>query len=137
VRPRSHDREKLLDIAELLFERGVIVSAETVRRWCNGMNGPHSTGEKMQDVDHRSREDGIEVPKLGDHRDLPRQIGVPIIKHTIVGVDIAKKVMQVHRVDPDSGEIVNKPIKSAAFLKYFANRPAWSRAGAPNIGPDG
>ncbi|MBB5443741.1 hypothetical protein HDG38_002365 [Paraburkholderia sp. WSM4177] len=26
--------------------------------------------------------------------------------HMIVGVDIAKNVMQVHWVDPDSGEIV-------------------------------
>ncbi len=42
--------------------------------------------------------------------------------HTIVGVDIAKNVMQVHWVDPDSGEIVNKPIKRAVFLEYFANR---------------
>ncbi|MBC8733434.1 IS110 family transposase [Paraburkholderia sp. UCT2] len=42
--------------------------------------------------------------------------------HTIVGVDIAKNVMQVHWVDPDSGEIVNRPIKRAAFLEYFANR---------------
>jgi hypothetical protein len=36
--------------------------------------------------------------------------------HTIVGVDIAKNVMQVHWVDPNSGEIVNKPIKRAVFL---------------------
>lgn len=42
--------------------------------------------------------------------------------HTIVGVDIAKNVMQVHWVDPETGEIVNRPIKRAAFLEYFANR---------------
>ncbi|SOE56881.1 Transposase [Caballeronia arationis] len=42
--------------------------------------------------------------------------------HTIVGVDIAKNVMQVHWVDPETGEIVNKPVKRAAFLEYFANR---------------
>src|SRR5258708_13906291 len=41
---------------------------------------------------------------------------------TIVGVDTAKNVMQVHWVDPDSGEIVNKSIKRAVFLEYFANR---------------
>ncbi|MDQ0621886.1 MULTISPECIES: IS110 family transposase [Paraburkholderia] len=45
------------------------------------------------------------------------------MKHTIVGVDIAKNVMQVHWVDADSGEIVNKPIKRAVFLEYFVNRP--------------
>lgn len=44
------------------------------------------------------------------------------MKHTIVGVDIAKNVMQIHWVDADSGEIVNKPIKRAAFLEYFSNR---------------
>ena len=59
------------------------------------MNGPHSTGDEMQDVDHLSQEDGIEVPKLEDHKDLPRQIGVAIMKHTIVGVDIAKNVMEL------------------------------------------
>ncbi|VVE10953.1 transposase [Pandoraea horticolens] len=41
---------------------------------------------------------------------------------TIMGVDIAKNVMQVHWVDPETGEIVNRPIKRAAFLEYFANR---------------
>jgi len=28
----------------------------------------------------------------------------------------------LHWVDPDSGEIVNKPIKRAMFLEHFANR---------------
>ena len=42
--------------------------------------------------------------------------------HTAVGVDIAKNVMQVHWVDPQTGAVVNKPIKRAAFLEYFANR---------------
>ncbi|BCF97293.1 IS110 family transposase (plasmid) [Paraburkholderia sp. PGU19] len=41
---------------------------------------------------------------------------------TPVGVDIAKSVFQVHYVDPESGEIVNKRIKRARFLEYFANR---------------
>jgi hypothetical protein len=43
-----------------------------------------------------------------------------------VGVDIAKSVMQVHRVDARSDEIVNKPVKRALFLEYFANRPPLS-----------
>jgi hypothetical protein len=42
--------------------------------------------------------------------------------HTIVGVDIAKSVMQIHCVDPETGEVVNRPLKRAAFLEYFANR---------------
>lgn len=42
--------------------------------------------------------------------------------HTIVGVDIAKSVMQIHWVDPETGEVVNRPVKRSAFLEYFANR---------------
>jgi transposase len=41
---------------------------------------------------------------------------------TAVGVDIAKLVFQVHYVDQETGEIVNKPIKRAKFLEHFANR---------------
>src|SRR4051794_19260808 len=77
----------------------------------------------MQDVGPCIRAHGIELPRLEDHKDLPRQTGGAIMKHTIVGVDIAKNVMQVHWVDADSGEIVNKPIKRAVFLEYFVNRP--------------
>jgi transposase len=44
------------------------------------------------------------------------------MKLTPVGIDIAKNVFQVHCVDERSGEIVNKPIKRAKFLEYFANR---------------
>lgn len=44
--------------------------------------------------------------------------------HTIVGVDIEKNVMQVHWVDPETSEIVKRPVKRAAFLEYFANRNA-------------
>ncbi|EUC12347.1 IS110 family transposase [Paraburkholderia hospita] len=40
---------------------------------------------------------------------------------TAVGVDIAKHVFQVHYVDQETGEIVNKPIKRAKFLEHFAN----------------
>ncbi|MEX3671635.1 IS110 family transposase [Paraburkholderia phenoliruptrix] len=39
-----------------------------------------------------------------------------------VGVDIAKSVFQVHYVDQETGEIVNKPIKRAKFLEFFVNR---------------
>jgi transposase len=42
---------------------------------------------------------------------------------TAVGVDIAKNVFQVHYVDRETGGIVNKSIKRANFLAFFANRP--------------
>jgi transposase len=44
------------------------------------------------------------------------------MNHTIVGVDIAKNVMQMHWIDAETGEVINKPIKRAAFLEHFANR---------------
>lgn len=44
------------------------------------------------------------------------------MKLTPVGIDIAKMVFQVHYVDEETGEIVNKPVKRAVFLEHFANR---------------
>lgn len=44
------------------------------------------------------------------------------MNYTAVGVDIAKNVFQVHYVNAETGEVVNKPIKRAAFLEHFANR---------------
>jgi transposase len=44
------------------------------------------------------------------------------MNYTTVGVDIAKSVMQLHWVDPHSGEIINKAVKRAAFLEHFTNR---------------
>src|SRR5471032_344590 len=44
------------------------------------------------------------------------------MKLTPVGIDIAKSVFQVHYVDEETGEIVNRPIKRAKFLEHFANR---------------
>ncbi|MCA7883261.1 IS110 family transposase [Burkholderia contaminans] len=38
-----------------------------------------------------------------------------------VGVDIGKNVFQIHYIAPHSGEIVNKSLKRANFLEYFAN----------------
>ncbi|WP_175992831.1 IS110 family transposase [Burkholderia vietnamiensis] len=44
------------------------------------------------------------------------------MNRTAVGVDIAKNVFQVHYIDQETGEIVNKPIKRAKFLEHFVNR---------------
>lgn len=40
---------------------------------------------------------------------------------TVVGVDIAKNVFQLHWVDQETGEIINKQIKRATFLEHFSN----------------
>ena len=44
------------------------------------------------------------------------------IAQTMIGVDIAKQVFQVHEVNAETGEVVSKQIKRAKFLDYFANR---------------
>lgn len=66
--------------------------------------------------------DGIKVPKVEDLADLHRQTGGSEMKPTPVGIDLAKNVFQVHHVNEETGEIVNKPIKRAKFLEYFVNR---------------
>ncbi len=38
------------------------------------------------------------------------------------GVDIAKNVFQLHWVDCETGEVLNKQIRRAKFLEHFANR---------------
>jgi len=41
---------------------------------------------------------------------------------SVFGVDVAKRVFQVHSVDPETGEITSKQIKRAGFLEHFVNR---------------
>lgn len=36
----------------------------------------------------------------------------------LVGIDIAKSAVQVHYVDPETGDIANKPVKRAKFLEF-------------------
>ena len=40
---------------------------------------------------------------------------------TVVGVDTAKRVFQLHRVDMETGEIVDLKLTRAKFLEHFAN----------------
>ena len=44
------------------------------------------------------------------------------MKRTVVGIDIAKRVFQLHWVDGGTGEVTSVPIKRAKFLEHFANR---------------
>lgn len=41
---------------------------------------------------------------------------------TVVGVDIAKRVFQLHWIDRETGEIVSLQLKREKFLEHFANR---------------
>jgi transposase len=43
---------------------------------------------------------------------------------TVVGIDIAKRVFQLHWVDIQTGEIVSLQLKREKFLEHFANRQA-------------
>lgn len=40
----------------------------------------------------------------------------------VVGVDTAKSVFQLYSVDRETGEVINKQLKRAHFLQWFANR---------------
>ena len=44
------------------------------------------------------------------------------MKVTTYGLDLAKKVMQLHWVDMETGEIHRKQMKRRALLEFFANR---------------
>jgi hypothetical protein len=44
------------------------------------------------------------------------------VKSTVVGIDIAKRVFQLHWVDDHSGEIFSVLLKRDEFLEHFANR---------------
>ena len=44
------------------------------------------------------------------------------MKHTVAGVDIAKRVFQLHWVDMETGEIVSLQLKREKFLEHIANR---------------
>lgn len=46
------------------------------------------------------------------------------MKSTVIGMDIAKRVFQLHTVDPASGEIERIKLRRATVLPFFAQRPA-------------
>ena len=41
---------------------------------------------------------------------------------TVVGVDTAKRVFQLHWIDHETGEIVSLQLKREKFLAHFASR---------------
>ena len=55
---------------------------------------------------------------------LRRQTGGSEMKtiRTVVGVDTAKRVFQLHWIDMETGEIVDLKLSRAKFLEHFANR---------------
>ena len=45
------------------------------------------------------------------------------MKHTTIGLDIAKRVFQVHSVNQQTGEVVRRQLKRAEMLEYFTQLP--------------
>jgi hypothetical protein len=84
-------RLNLRDIEELLFERAMIATYETIRCWCEWNERPTSVGGDTQGVDliHRARNRSAKRRII---RIFPGKSELAIVKHTIVGVDIAKNV---------------------------------------------
>ena len=82
----------------------------------------HLMLEGRRRVGGPSRADGIKVPK-GEEQALRRQTGGSEMKtnRTVVGVDTAKRVFQLHWVDMETGEIVDLKLTRAKFLEHFAN----------------
>jgi transposase len=46
------------------------------------------------------------------------------IEPTIIAIDLAKRVFQIHYVEPETGAIHSKVLKRAQLVPFFANRPA-------------
>ena len=44
------------------------------------------------------------------------------LSKTVVGVDTAKRVFQLHWIEQETGEIVSVQLKREKFLEHFANR---------------
>ena len=46
------------------------------------------------------------------------------VSKNVVGIDIAKRVFQLHSINMETGEIVSLQLKREKFLEHFANRQA-------------
>jgi hypothetical protein len=76
------------------------------------------------------RADGIKVPKV-EGVQASQATGGSEMNRIVVGVDIAKRVFQLHWVEPETGEIVALQLKREKFLEHFANRSKCLRRVAP------
>jgi transposase len=72
-------------------------------------------------VEWTLRADGINVPEAEEVWSS-QATGGSEMNRSVVGVDIAKRVFQLHWVEPASGEIVALQLKREKFLEHFANR---------------
>lgn len=80
------------------------------------------SGEMETEGGGSSRANGIKVPKW--KRQNFWQTGgsiMNITRKTVVGVDTAKEVFQLHWVDVETAEVFSKQLKRNQFLPHFAN----------------
>ena len=54
---------------------------------------------------------------------------------TVVGVDTAKRVFQLHWIDMETGEIVDLKLTRAKFLEHFADQALFAPFHAARIFP--
>jgi transposase len=67
------------------------------------------------------RADGIKVPKV-EGVQSSQATGGSEMNRIVVAVDIAKRVQQLHWVEPQTGEIVALQLKREKLLEHFAKR---------------
>jgi hypothetical protein len=63
--------------------------------------------------------DGVE-PEYRFRWDFP--LRRKLMEPTTIAIDLAKRVFQVHFVEPDTGTIHSKVLKRAQLMPFFANR---------------
>lgn len=86
--------------------------------FANEMNAPISAARDA----HGVRPEAVYTWKVPVEECVPFAISRRLAMHAMpVGIDIAKSVFQVHYVDADTGEIVNKALKRAVLLEHFSN----------------
>lgn len=68
----------------------------------------------LADFRHHSAQYGIQK--------VPSDWRLHSMKYTPVGVDIAKHVIQIHFINENTGEVVDKLIRRQDFLTFFSNR---------------
>src|SRR5262245_61362234 len=80
--------------------------------------------------------DGIEVCHAGELRYQPEE-EASMEKATIIGIDLAKRVFQVHGATQDGRPVFRKKVSRAQFLGFLANQsPAVVASGSGRASDD-
>src|SRR6201985_3621841 len=63
---------------------------------------------------------GIEVPRCEGHQAFTSKWEPSVMEITTIGLDLAKRVFQVHGVDAAGRVVVRKSLRRAQMLPFFA-----------------